>query len=254
MNWKSGLLVGVTGTIRSSAAVMKIPVIVQARMSSKRLPGKMLLAVNGRPLLDYVVGRLRQGESISTVVVATSDETSDTPLAAFCEMKGIPCVRGPLDNVAARFKIVVETYGFKNFVRICGDSPFIDAGLIDTAIGHFADGGHHIVTNLLPRTFPMGQSVEVLDTAAFLDGFFKMTRSNHLEHVTPYFYEHSDDYRIFNFESPQGDFSSFNFCVDEPGDVQRMAAVLNALKRPLEEYDWNELITVYHQVEKGVPI
>ena len=230
---------------------MKIPVIVQARMSSKRLPGKMLLDVNGRPLLDYVVGRLRQGKSISAVVVATSDETSDAPLAAFCEAKGIPCVRGPLDNVAARFKMVAETYGFKNFVRVCGDSPFIDAGLVDTAIGHFSSGGHHIVTNLLPRTFPMGQSVEVLDTAAFLDGFAKMTRSNHLEHVTPYFYEHADDYRIFNFESPLGDFSSFNFCVDEPGDVQRISAVLNALKRPPEEYNWNELITIYHRVEKG---
>ena len=136
-------------------------------MSSKRFLGKVLHNVEGKPMLAYVLERLQRCRPLDGIVVATSTDDSDTPVADFCHECGVDCYRGPLQDVAGRFKEVLDEYRFDGFVRVCGDSPLIDQRLIDKGIRIFRRSGFDIVTNVSPKTFPKGQSVEVLSTDTF---------------------------------------------------------------------------------------
>ena len=136
--------------------------IIQARMSSQRLPGKVLKEVQGRPLLDYVCKRISKSRLLQNTVVATSDHSSDDPVFEYCLNQGIECYRGPLEDVAGRFAGALLNYGAPAFLRISADSPFIDPELIDEAIRHFQSGKYEIVTNVFPRSFPKGQSLEIV--------------------------------------------------------------------------------------------
>ncbi len=140
---------------------MKIGVIIQARMSSQRLPDKVLTMVNGKPLLQYLLERLTHCSSIDQIVVATSEDKSDDPIAVFCHEYGALCFRGPLQNVAKRFYMALEKYNLDAFVRVCCDSPMLDQKLIDQGVKLF-NGEYDLVTNTLRRSYPVGQSVEVI--------------------------------------------------------------------------------------------
>jgi len=209
-------------------------------MSSSRLPGKVLRPVKGRPMLQYLLeslGHCRQGK----VVAATSDEKSDEPIADFCRSFGTPCFRGPLEDVASRFAGAVRHFGFDCFVRISGDSPLLDYRLVDKGLELFSSGEYHLVTNILPRTFPKGQSVEVIDSACFLSSAGKFSGKSEAEHVTPYFYSHQEDFVIHNFESG-GDYSSIRLSVDTEEDMVRFGSVLSNMDRPHWEYSYLEMI------------
>src|ERR1044071_4155673 len=132
---------------------MNTGIIVQARMTSRRLPGKVLHVVAGKPLMQYLLERIRAHFNSEKIVVATSSDPSDKPVSEFCAGFGVDCYRGPLDNVADRFKEVVDAYSFDNFVRVSGDSPLLDARLIERGLNTFREGDFDLVTNVLPRTF-----------------------------------------------------------------------------------------------------
>src|SRR3989338_6848553 len=141
---------------------MTIGAIVQARMSSVRLTGKVLLPLLGKPILEYVLERVEHARSIDRIVVATSDETNDDPIYAFCQNRNVECYRGSLDNVAQRFLGVIDQHNFDAFARICADSPFLDQRIVDKTVKMFRNGNYDMVANTLTRSFPKGQSVEVM--------------------------------------------------------------------------------------------
>jgi spore coat polysaccharide biosynthesis protein SpsF len=199
--------------------------IVQSRMSSRRLPGKMMLDVKNRVLLGRVVDRLVEARKISKVVVATSDHESDQAIADFCGRESILCVRGPLDDVVDRFRRVIEQERAHAFVRINGDSPLIDPVLVDRAIGYFEQAECDLVTNVLPRTFPKGQSVEVLLSETFLRTCPALTSAEQREHVTGIYYEDPSAYRIVSFTSGM-DLSRMSLSVDTPEDLSKVEAIL----------------------------
>ena len=216
--------------------------IVQARMSSRRLPGKPLLDINGRALLGRVVDRLRQAERLSRIVVATSDQPEDQPVVDFCALEGVPCARGPLDDVARRFRAVAGDEDADSFVRINGDSPLIDPALVDRAVSYFQQGGCDLVTNVQTRTFPKGQSVEVLLTETFVCACDAMTTDRQREHVTTVYYERPEMYRILNFTSGAvcGD---INLSVDTREDAALIEAILaRSGNRP---GGWRDVSAVY---------
>jgi spore coat polysaccharide biosynthesis protein SpsF (cytidylyltransferase family) len=219
--------------------------IVQARMSSRRLPGKAMLDVHGRVLLGRVVDRLKQAERLSRIVVATSDRDDDQPLADFCAGEDIQCVRGPLNDVARRFRQVVEHEGADAFVRISGDSPLIDPVLVDLAVSYFQQGECDLVTNVQPRTFPKGQSVEVLLSEPFIRACEVMTTDSQREHVTRIYYEHPAAYRTLSFTSGMA-FGQINLSVDTPEDAVVIEAILERMgNRP---GGWREVSTAYQEV------
>lgn len=219
---------------------MNIGIIIQCRMSSSRLPGKTMRLVKGRPMLQYLLESLehcRRGK----VVAATSDEKSDEPIVDFCRSFGVPCYKGPLEDVASRFAGAARHFGFDCFVRISGDSPLLDYRLVDKGLELFSGGGYHLVTNILPRTFPKGQSVEVIDAACFLDSIGKFSGRDEAEHVTPYFYSRQEDFLIHNFESG-GDYSSIRLSVDTEEDMMRFQDMVSRMDKNHWEYSYLDLI------------
>jgi spore coat polysaccharide biosynthesis protein SpsF len=216
-----------------------IGVAVQARMSSTRLPAKVLLPVAGRPLLGYVLERVAlAGE---TVVVATSDQPDDDPVAQFASDAGVQVFRGSLPDVAGRFAALADSFGLDALVRVSGDSPLIDPALVDEAISLFGAGEVDLVTNVFPRSFPVGQSVEVLSRAA-LDRVLAATDDpSDREHVTRYVYAHHKDFRIQNF-AHERDVSHVRHVVDTEEDLRRVEAIFAAMDRDHTSYGVDDLL------------
>lgn len=180
--------------------LMKSPVLVAARMSSSRLPGKMLMEFGDRPLLSHVVEAVSAAESAGEVVVVTSLDSSDDPIVYWCETYGVDYWRGELNDVARRMLAAARSLSAESFVRISGDSPMIDPRIISFAVDRFAATSVDLVTNVRPKTFPAGQSVEVIRTqtlARLLDS--SETTPEDLEHVTPILYRSETEVKVDRF-------------------------------------------------------
>jgi len=201
--------------------------IIQARMSSRRFPGKMLVDVGGDSLLGKVIKRVLSCESVTRVVVATSNETSDDALCEAAHRMGIEYFRGSLSDVAGRLINCGLTYNAEVFIRVNGDSPLICPSLLDEGCRLFARCAEtvDIVTNVMPRTFPRGQSVEVIRTDALERGYKDFFKNEHFEHVTPYFYAHPEHFRIENFSSGHS-MGDIQLSVDTLADLQAVEVIL----------------------------
>lgn len=215
--------------------------LVQARMNSTRFPGKVLHPVCGKALLDYLLESLEKCVELSGTAVLTSDQPSDRPLIDFCQASKVRLLRGPLDDVAARFLLAVESFNLDSFVRISGDSPLLDHRLVDRAVRLFRENEVDLATNVGRRTFPKGQSVEVIRAEAFVRACREMKDPADREHVTPYFYRRPDEFRILNFEAP-GDHGRIQLSVDTAEDMVRFENLALNLDRPHWEYTWQELL------------
>lgn len=218
--------------------------VVQARMSSSRLPGKVLHLLAGRPALRYLLDRLERAAALDLVVVATSTDPSDDPIAAYCREEGVEWHRGPLENVAARFGEVVERYELDAFVRVNGDSPLLDQALVDRGAEIFHSEPCDVTTNVVPRSFPHGQSVEIVAADAFRSALSGMSDPDDLEHVTPFLYRHPERFTIRAYAAPQ-DWSSVRLALDTEEDAARIATMLALMERPHWEYSHEEVVALY---------
>ena len=206
------------------------PVVILARMSSRRLPGKALRELGARTVLESVVDGACQALLPSAVFVLTSSERSDDPIADWGNSHGVSVMRGALDNVGERVLRCAEQIAAPAVVRISGDSPFIDPRLIDRAVDTWMSESVDLVTNIFPRGFPKGQSVEVISTAALgkLMAGDSLSQAD-LEHVTPGFYRTSAAWAITNVgPSPSEiaefhpvDLTSVQLSVDTKQDLDR---------------------------------
>ena len=229
---------------------MKIGAIVQARMTSERLPGKVLQNVNGKPMLQYLLERLSKSQYLSEIVVATSDAPSDNSITKFCLEKEICCFRGSLANVVERFYRLLKKFDFEAFIRISGDSPLLDQRLVDLGINIFLDNNYDIVTNVLKRTYPKGQSVEIVKSDAFLDAYKEMKEIEDLEHVTKYFYRNKDNYLIYNFESGE-ELGHIQLSVDTQQDMDNLRKMLSLMDKPYSEYGYKDIIKKFRKVTEN---
>lgn len=225
---------------------MKIIAIIQARMSSHRLPGKSLARVDGRPLLQMVLERLERCIALDGCTVATSTDPTDDALAAFCVSHGIAVHRGSLTDVASRFRDVARQSACTAFVRVNGDSPLIDPRLIDQGIGRFCACNYDIVTNMHPRTYPRGQSVEVIRATAFERAYGLMSEPADFEHVTRIFYRRAHDFCIGSFRNVC-DLSGVQMSVDDPEDLERVRRMSARMTRPHVEYGLDSLVRLHHE-------
>ena len=217
---------------------MRLVVLVQARYSSRRLPGKVLLPLAGKSLLAHVFDALAQCRAIDGVALATSTDSSDDCLDEFANRNSIPIHRGPLENVFARFLAAARAFRADAVVRISGDSPLIDPVLVDQGAKLFRDEPNvDIVSNVCPRSFPKGQSVEVLGTSALSAAEGAVATPEHREHVTPYFYANLHRYRLRNFaaDAPRPE---LQLSVDTREDFDHCAAILDHLDMPAWQAGW----------------
>ncbi len=207
-------------------------VIIQARMGSTRLPGKVLLPLHGRPVLDWVVRRSESAYQVNRAVVATSELAEDDAIVEWCKDNGVTCVRGSSDDVLARFLHTVELFPCDNVVRITADCPLVDPGIIDSILALHLEAGADYSSNEVPPTFPVGFDTEVIKTDV-LNKIGKLAAlKSHREHVTLYVRENTADFKIVNLDSTI-DGRKMRLTLDRPEDYQ----VLQDLMRYLSPVD-----------------
>ena len=172
-------------------------------------------------MLGRVIDRARLVDQIDEIVVATSERTIDDPVAEFAKREGIGVFRGAIDDVAGRALACAETHGHDLFVRISGDSPFFDHVLAGCLVQRAQDGKADIVTNVFPRTFPPGTSIEVIAVEALRRVISATADPEHREHVTQYIYAYADQFRIDNVEGTDPAGADISLVVDTVSDLER---------------------------------
>ena len=190
--------------------------LVQARVSSKRLPNKIFMKIGEKMIISRVIEQLRKSKKINRVTILTSKNKSDEKIVKYCKKNKVFYFRGSLNNVALRFLNASKKLKAKAFVRISCDSPFINFQLVDKIINNYKKKSVDIVTNIFPRSFPKGQSVEVINTKILRENIKKFSK-HEMEHVTPFFYKNSKNFKIFNLKSKKN-FSKLKLSVDTKKD------------------------------------
>jgi spore coat polysaccharide biosynthesis protein SpsF len=202
--------------------------VLQARMSSTRLPGKVMREILGEPMIGRQIERLRRARRLDRIVLATSTGPEDDVLATYVAGLGVTVHRGPLDDVMARFQGALAASGrVKTFLRLTGDCPLADPDVIDRVIAHHGEGGYDYTYNTADWTFPKGLDVEVIECAAFDKTCAAAATPYEHEHVTPYLYGHPQLFRIG--EVRQSPPQRFRWTVDTPEDFAFVSAVYAAL-------------------------
>lgn len=200
-------------------------------MSSKRLSGKVLMPVAGKPIIRHIV----DAAGIDQAVVLTSKDPSDDVLANYLKNEGIEFFRGSLNNVFGRFCSAIQHYQPDWVMRLCADSPFIPNSLID-GIANIPRDGADLVTNIFPRTFPKGHSVEILRSQILVETQKTIFSKTDKEHVTPYFYRNATSYKIISIKQKQSA-SSECLAIDTSEDYKRLC--LNNNKAIIyDTHDW----------------
>ncbi len=208
---------------------MRTIAIVQARMGSTRLPGKVLLDLGGVPVLDWVTGRLQGAKTLDGIAIATSVDPTDDPIEAFGKARGITVVRGPLDDVLERYAMAAVEMRADAVVRITADCPLIDPGVVDAIVGVFKREGYEYASNTRVRSFPRGLDAEVF-TRASLDRAARLALETfEREHVTPYIYAHAEPSRIGSLVDPSYDRSAWRWTLDTAQDYAFLQALVAAL-------------------------
>ncbi len=220
---------------------MKILAVLQARVSSSRLPGKVLRPVLGRPMLLHQIERIQRSKKIDHLVVATSTDCSDDMLVSTLKEAGIDYMRGPLENVLERFYMTAKIFHPKHIIRLTGDCPLADPQIIDNVINFHIEGGFDYSSNNKPPTFPDGLDVEVFDFDALEKAKKYAKLPSEIEHVTPWIYNNSGQFSIGNFQSPS-DNSALRWTVDELKDFIFINEIYSTLYVKNPEFDTQDIL------------
>src|SRR5260221_7072383 len=218
---------------------MGVGAVIQARFSSQRLPGKVLKPLCGKPLLAHLVDRLQRSAVLDIIAVATSTGPSDDAVAAFCAGAGIACERGPLNDVLGRIQAATQALELDGIVCVSGHSPLLDPALVRQAVKLFRRGGLDLVTNVQVRSFPKGQSVEIIAATALDQLAAKAKAPAEREHVTPYLYAHPNLFRIRNLVARVAR-PALQLSVDTAEDFARIEAIVSAAGTRADRLDLDE--------------
>ena len=228
-------------------SALKTGAIILARVASARLPGKVLCKLADKPLLDHVIDRAGKIHSANEVVVATSTEPSDDPVVDHCRRRQVAVFRGSHDNVSARILECAQVNHFDYFARLNGDSPLLNADLIDEGLRLAIANQYDFVTNLCPRRYPYGISVEVFRTTTFQSGYERMTGADEFEHVSRYFYAHRQEFRYTNLPFEGNDSSHIRLAIDSREDLERIENLMSHFGDQVEQISISEIIRFCEQ-------
>jgi len=218
-------------------------ILIQARMSSTRCPGKVLADLKGSPLIERLLQSLEKNEHALPVILCTSTETSDDLVADFCSKRGTPFFRGSLNNVAERFIHAAEAFKLEHLIRISGDSPWFNVSLANQAIETYFKTLPDICCNIYPRSFPKGQSLEVFSTELLKRFYTKMDASDQ-EHVTPIFYRHGKDLKIENVANTS-QMNHLDLSIDTPEQLAKTREIFEHLEKPHWQYSIAEILDLF---------
>jgi spore coat polysaccharide biosynthesis protein SpsF len=219
---------------------MKVVAIVQARMGSTRLPGKVLSDLGGESMLARVVGRLRRARLINEVLVATTDTAADDVIVAECRKRSVPVSRGDQNDVLDRYFRAAQLAKAEIVVRITADCPLIDPEITDKTIAAFLEAHPDYASNVLKRTYPRGLDTEVMSVAALELSWRQARKPYEREHVTPYIYEHPEEFKLLSVTG-EDDHSAHRWTVDTPEDLEFLRAVFNRFS-PDDTFSWRDVL------------
>ena len=226
---------------------MKTIAIIQARMGSSRLPGKVLLDICGQPMLARVVSRVSQASALDEVIVATSTSRDDDQLALFCERYSWSCFRGSQLDVLDRFYRAASAFRADVIVRVSADCPLIDPEITDqvAAAVIYASGQYDYAANMLPpRTFPRGVDVEAFTFEALERTWHEAEDASSREHVTPWIYHNPDRFRVVAIKNDT-DESEHRWTVDVPEDLEVVRLIFGHFGST--EFRWRDVVDACRQ-------
>ncbi len=215
--------------------------ILQARMSSRRLPGKVLREINGRPMIYWQLQRIYRAKNVDKVIVATSTDTTDDPLVDFLNSEEVLYVRGSLDNVKERFDNVITQFPTESFIRLTGDCPLVMPSLIDDLVDAFHEAEVDYLSNTLKPTFPDGLDIEVVKTEAFRKLDNASLSKAEIEHVTYGLYSRTGQFTTQNFVNSQ-DLSNLRWTVDYQEDLEFVRDVFSYFTGREDSFNFIELL------------
>lgn len=215
----------------TKANLMKIGIVIQARMGSSRLPGKVLMDIGGQPLLSYIHSRLNHLNERYSLIVATTVNNKDDILADFCFGHKIKFWRGPELDVLSRFFQLSTLEDFDIIVRLNADCPFLDAEFVQNKIEIFLEKMPEIdyASTILKETYPLGIHVEIMTMAALTWAYNQCDNPELREHVTPFIYQNPSLFKLFGFQSAQNN-SNLRLTIDYPEDAAFVTEVLRLLR------------------------
>ncbi len=225
---------------------MLILALLQARTTSKRLPGKVLLDVCGKPMLLQQVDRARRAKAIDKLVVVTSTDASDDELAALCGRYGVECFRGSLDDVLDRFYQAAKPHGPEHVVRLTGDCPLTDPAVLDLVIARHLESGADFTSNALEPTFPDGLDVEVCRFAVLERAWREASLKSDREHVMPFVYREPGRFKLCKVRSDVN-LSHLRWTVDEPQDLEVVRAIYAGLYEKNPAFGMNDVLAFLEQ-------
>jgi spore coat polysaccharide biosynthesis protein SpsF len=235
---------------------MKTVAIIQARMGSTRLPGKVLMDICGKPMLERVVERTKRAKLIDRVIVATTDEKQDNPIASLCKKNKYPVYRGEHLDVLTRYYMAAAFVQADTIVRITADCPLIDPNVIDRMVGLFYKHKVDYATNRLPEqwggwTYPVGLDVEIFSWEALERACHEANTPDEREHVTLYFYDDMP-HKFTNFAiTPRGfkillykhmpPYKHLRWTVDTAEDLKRVRGIYQQFNGR-DDFSWKEAL------------
>ncbi len=221
---------------------MRVVAIVQARMGSTRLPGKVLRDLAGETMLARVVRRLRGAKLLDEVLIATTDRPKDDAIVAECRKSSVAVFRGDQDDVLDRYFKAAQQASADIVVRVTSDCPLIDPEITDKTIEAFTSNLPDYASNTIVRTYPRGLDTEVVSMAALTRAWREARKPYEREHVTPYIFEHPEEFLLLPVVGDQ-DYSPHRWTVDTLEDFEFVQAIYSRLKGK-EGFSWREVLDV----------
>jgi spore coat polysaccharide biosynthesis protein SpsF len=225
---------------------MNTIIIVQARMTSTRLPGKVLKTILDKPLLEYQIERLQRVRNIDELVIATTINMTDEPIVSLCHQLGIHCYRGSENDVLSRFYGAAQEYAADAVVRITSDCPLIDPQIIEQVVDFYKSTDYDYVSNCLERTYPRGMDTEIFSMLALSEAFAEATTIPDREHVTPFIYRQSERYRL-GYVYYEKDYSHYRWTVDTQEDFALIRRIIEALYPQQPEFTLEVCLDLLNQ-------
>lgn len=226
---------------------MRTVAIVQARIGSTRLPGKVLKPVCGKPLIELLLGRLAKSKRIDEVVLATGQGNENDALETLVISLGFKCYRGSETDVLNRFFTAARKANADTIVRITGDCPLVDPALVDAVLDKYIDSKADYASNVEPPTYPDGLDIEVFSFEALKQAEKNSTSAFEREHVTPYLRTSSNFQRV-NIEA-ENDNSDMRWTVDEPGDLEVVENIFRHFE-PNTDFTWSQILELQRKIPK----
>lgn len=205
--------------------------ILQTRMGSTRLPGKVLMKINENDLiLDFVIRQLKFSELLDGIVIATTNLEQDDVIEKYAIDNGIKCFRGSSLDVLDRYYQCAKELKLSTILRVTSDCPLIDPKIIDKIIEKFKEGKYDYVSNFLSHSFPNGTEAEIFSFSVLENTWHNGKKSNEREHVTPYIYDNQEKFCLGQIKNEK-DYSNFRWSVDRKDDLELVKAITSKIKK-----------------------